>query len=99
VSRCLAPALVDDRSGDDQYVTQRCFAQACGLFGIGLVLDRSGDDTYSSTSATSGYAQGVGYWGAGVLVDLSGDDRYVGEKLSQGVGGPRGFGPRARREG
>lgn len=85
-------ALVDDRSGDDQYVTQRCFAQACGLFGIGLVLDRSGDDTYSSTSATSGYAQGVGYWGAGVLVDLSGDDRYVGEKLSQGVGGPRGFG-------
>ncbi len=85
-------ALVDDRAGDDQYVTQRCFAQACGLFGIGLVLDRAGDDTYSSTSATSGFAQGVGYWGAGVLVDLAGADRYVGEKLSQGVGGPRGLG-------
>ncbi|MCY3001327.1 MAG: hypothetical protein NTV21_05945 [Planctomycetota bacterium] len=85
-------ALVDDRSGDDEYVTERCFAQACALFGIGLVLDRSGDDKYSSTGPTSGFAQGVGYWGAGLLVDLSGDDRYVGEKLSQGVGGPRGFG-------
>lgn len=85
-------ALVDDRAGDDTYRTHTLFSQACGLFGIGLVLDRRGDDTYESSSPHSGFAQGVGYWGAGLLVDVHGDDRYLAQKLSQGVGGPRGFG-------
>lgn len=85
-------SIIDDRAGDDAYTTTRAFAQACGLFGVGLIVDRGGRDRYASTSADSGFAQGVGYFGAGILLDLAGDDGYVGEKLAQGVGGPRGFG-------
>lgn len=85
-------SVVDDRSGNDTYASTRRFSEGCGLFGIGLIVDRTGDDHYTNTSADSGFAQGVGYFGAGIVCDLAGNDRYVGEKLAQGVGGPRGFG-------
>ncbi len=63
-----------------------------GLFGIGLLLDRGGDDVYENPGERSGWAMGVGFYGAGLIVDLDGHDVYRGEKLVQGVGGPRGFG-------
>jgi hypothetical protein len=85
-------SIVDDRAGDDTYTSTRMFSQACGLFGIGMIVDKKGRDHYVNTSGDAGFAQGVGYFGAGILLDLSGDDSYVGEKLAQGVGGPRGFG-------
>jgi len=85
-------SIVDDRAGDDTYTSTRRFSEACGLFGVGMIVDRKGKDRYVNTSADAGFAQGVGYWGAGILLDLAGDDSYVGEKLVQGVGGPRGFG-------
>lgn len=85
-------SIVDDRAGDDRYVSTRRFSQACGLFGIGLVLDRAGDDRWENSSADAGFAQGVGYFGAGLVLDLAGNDHYLAEKLAQGVGGPRGFG-------
>ncbi len=85
-------SLVDDRAGNDRYVSTRRFSQACGLFGVGLVLDRQGDDRWENTSGAAGFAQGVGYFGAGVVLDLGGNDHYLAEKLAQGVGGPRGFG-------
>ena len=85
-------SIVDDRAGNDTYTSTRTFSQACGLFGIGMIVDHRGNDHYADTSADAGFAQGVGYFGAGILLDLAGDDSYVGEKLAQGVGGPRGFG-------
>ena len=39
-----------------------------------------------------GFARGVGFWGAGLIVDRDGADVYHGEKLVQGVGGPRALG-------
>ncbi len=85
-------SVLDDRAGDDTYTSTRRFSEACGLFGIGILVDRKGRDRYVNSGADAGFAQGVGYWGAGILLDLAGDDSYVGEKLAQGVGGPRGFG-------
>lgn len=83
---------LDDRAGNDRYVTQHAFGVGAGALGFGVLLDRAGDDRYEATGPESGWGLGAGFYGGGLIVDLSGHDVYLGEKLVQGVGGPRGFG-------
>lgn len=85
-------AIIDDFSGNDTYTSTKLGSMAMGLFGIGIILDRAGDDTYTNTGPESGWSQGVGFYGVGMIIDREGRDTYHAEKLSQGVGGPRGFG-------
>lgn len=85
-------SIVDDRAGDDTYRSSHQFSIGAGLFGIGLLLDRAGDDHYENLGPDAGWSMGVGYYGAGLVIDMDGDDVYQGEQLTQGVGGPRGFG-------
>ena len=85
-------SLLDDRAGDDVYRSRHAFSIGAGLLGFGILRDRAGNDVYEATGPDSGWGIGVGMWGAGVVLDESGDDVYRGEKLVQGVGGPRGLG-------
>lgn len=85
-------SLVDDRAGNDTYRSNGQFSIGAGLFGVGIILDHAGDDIYENTGPDSGWAMGVGFYGAGLIVDKGGSDVYLGEKLVQGIGGPRGFG-------
>ncbi|MBK7404077.1 MAG: hypothetical protein IPJ41_05465 [Phycisphaerales bacterium] len=95
----MGVSIVDDRAGDDVYRSSRSFTIGAGLFGIGLVIDRAGDDRYENTGPDSGWSIGVGLYGAGLVIDADGDDAYLGEQLTQGVGGPRGFGAILDRRG
>jgi len=95
----FACGIIDDRAGDDTYRTSGQCALASGLFGIGIILDHSGTDSYSNRGPRSGWSIGAGFYGAGLLIDLDGRDLYLGEKLVQGVGGPRGFGAIIDRRG
>lgn len=88
----FASGIIDDRAGNDTYRTSGQGALASGLFGIGIILDHAGDDTYENRGPRSGWSIGAGFYGAGLIIDLDGRDQYLGEKLVQGVGGPRGFG-------
>ena len=88
----FACGIVDDRAGNDTYSTSGQCALASGLFGIGIILDHAGNDTYANRGPRSGWSLGAGFYGAGLILDLDGKDEYIGEKLVQGVGGPRGFG-------
>jgi len=79
--------LIDDRAGNDRYIgTSLHGGSAC--FGVGLLIDRAGNDVYEGTDWTFGAA----CWGAGIVIDMSGHDSVRSEYLSQGCGGPRGFG-------
>ncbi len=79
--------LVNDRGGNDTYVGRSLHA-GCGVFGVGILVDAGGNDRYDGTVWT----QGTALWGTGLLVDLGGSDLYRADFLSQGCGGPRGFG-------
>ncbi len=85
-------SLIDDRGGDDVYLSAGQLGVGAGLFGVGVVIDRSGNDRYENTGGEAGFSIGAGFYGAGLVIDLAGSDVYLGEKLCQGVGGPRGFG-------
>jgi len=85
-------SVIDDRGGNDVYVTKGHLGIGAGLFGVGVLIDRGGNDQYENAGVDAGFAMGVGYYGAGVILDKGGSDTYIGEKLCQGVGGPRGFG-------
>lgn len=85
-------SLIDDRAGNDTYRSARPGSIGYGLFGIGILIDRDGDDRYENPGPDSGWSTGVGFYGVGLVIDHAGDDAYEAEKLSQGVGGPRGFG-------
>lgn len=88
----FACGIIDDRAGKDVYRAAGQCALASGLFGIGIILDRAGDDTYDNRGPRSGWSLGAGFYGAGLIIDLDGRETYHGEKLVQGIGGPRGFG-------
>ncbi|GAB4385161.1 MAG: hypothetical protein Kow0022_10030 [Phycisphaerales bacterium] len=85
-------SIVEDLEGDDVYESTTIGSLAFGLFGVGMIVDHAGHDVYRNTGPGSGWAIGAGFYGAGLIVDRSGDDTYEGEKLVQGVGGPRGLG-------
>jgi hypothetical protein len=85
-------SLVDDRAGDDTYRSARLGSIGLGLFGIGILIDRAGNDRYENLGRDSGWSTGVGFYGVGLVIDHDGSDVYHAEKLSQGVGGPLGFG-------
>lgn len=85
-------SVIDDRGGDDVYVTKGHLGIGAGLFGVGVLIDRGGNDQYENAGIDAGFSMGAGYYGAGVILDKGGSDTYIGEKLCQGVGGPRGFG-------
>jgi hypothetical protein len=77
-----------DVVGSDRYEGG---ARSCGVgvMGVGLLVDLAGADVYSG----SRWSLGVGFYGCGAILDLGGEaDTYLAEFLSQGVGGPRGFG-------
>ncbi|MDP6600924.1 MAG: endonuclease/exonuclease/phosphatase family protein [Phycisphaerales bacterium] len=86
----LGTWIIDDRSGDDRYGEEGGrFSTGAGAFGVGMIVDRSGSDVYAGTH----WSIGAAVYGAGIIMDLgSGNDRYNGDFLTQGVGGPRGFG-------
>lgn len=85
-------AIVEDLAGDDVYESTGIGSAAFGLFGVGCIFDHAGDDVYRNTGPRSGWALGAGFYGCGLIVDAGGNDTYEGEKLVQGVGGPRGLG-------
>jgi len=85
-------ALIDDRAGNDVYISHGQLSIGAGLFGTGVLIDRAGNDQYENTGTKAGFTMGVGYYGAGLIIDKGGSDTYIGEKLCQGIGGPRGFG-------
>jgi hypothetical protein len=85
-------SLIDDRGGNDVYIAHGQLGIGAGLFGIGVLLDRAGNDQYENAGVDAGFTMGVGFYGAGLIIDKGGSDTYIGEKLCQGIGGPRGFG-------
>lgn len=85
-------SIVEDLAGDDVYETTGMGSMGFGLFGVGLIIDHAGNDTYRNTGPGSGWSMGAGFYGSGLIVDRAGSDMYHGEKLVQGVGGPRGLG-------
>ncbi|MCG3122363.1 MAG: hypothetical protein GIKADHBN_00750 [Phycisphaerales bacterium] len=85
-------SILDDQGGNDQYRSTGQCAIGAGLVGIGVLIDRGGNDRYENPGPGSGWSIGSGYYGAGIVIDVMGDDTYLGEKLTQGVGGPRGLG-------
>lgn len=85
-------SVIDDRGGNDHYQSAGLLSIGAGLFGIGLILDGGGHDRFENTGPESGWSTGAGFYGAGVILSRGGDDMFLGEKLVQGVGGPRGFG-------
>lgn len=85
-------SLIDDRAGDDVYISHGQLSIGAGLFGVGVLIDRAGNDQYENAGKDAGFTMGVGFYGAGLIIDKGGSDTYIGEKLCQGIGGPRGFG-------
>lgn len=80
--------MITDHSGNDTYVGG-AFSGGVGLMGIGMVVDRAGADTYEGTR----WSLGAALYGFGGIIDLGTDnDVYTSHVMSQGVGGPRGFG-------
>jgi hypothetical protein len=85
-------SLLEDRAGNDVYRTSAAFGVAAGALGFGVLVDHQGHDVYEATGPASGWGIGAGFYGAGLVVDRAGSDVYRGERLVQGVGGPRGLG-------
>ncbi|MGV6813876.1 MAG: hypothetical protein ACWA5W_02565 [Phycisphaerales bacterium] len=85
-------SLIDDRAGNDVYITSGQLSIGTGLFGVGVLIDRGGNDQYENLGPDAGFTMGVGFYGIGLIIDAGGSDTYIGEKLCQGIGGPRGFG-------
>ena len=85
-------SILNDRSGNDRYVSHAQAGIAAGVFGVALLLDEAGDDQYVNDTPAAGWSQGAGLYGAGVLVDRAGADRYQAQVLAQGAGGPGGMG-------
>lgn len=91
-SGVLGISILHDLAGNDTYRTTSQGSLAFGLFGVGLLIDDSGDDRYENLGPASGWSVGAALYGAGLIFDRAGNDTYLGEKLTQGVGGPRAFG-------
>lgn len=84
----MGVSLIVDHAGNDTY---QGASRACGVgvMGVGVILDRAGADTYSGTR----WSIGAAFYGLGAIIDCGGDsDVYTAEMMSQGIGGPRGFG-------
>ncbi len=65
--------LIDDLSGNDQYIAGE-FSQAGGYyFGLGLIRDHNGHDLYHANRYGQGFAA---HQAAGILIDDAGDDTY-----------------------
>jgi len=87
-SALMGVSLIVDQSGNDTYqgASRSC---GVGIMGVGVILDRAGADTYTGTR----WSIGAAFYGLGAIVDCGGDnDVYTAEMMSQGIGGPRGFG-------
>lgn len=87
-SAVMGVSLVVDQSGNDRYEGQ---SRSCGVgvMGIGVLLDRDGADTYVGTR----WSVGAAFYGLGAIIDCGREgDTYLAELMSQGIGGPRGFG-------
>lgn len=102
----FALSVIDDAAGNDTYRSAGVGGLATGLFGIGIIIDRAGNDVYDNTGASAtgaavdvGWSIGAGLYGAGLIIDMGGADVYRGQKLCQGVGGPRGLGAIIDRDG
>jgi hypothetical protein len=86
-SAIVGLSLLVDFSGNDRYQAVD-IAQGSSLAGIGTLIDLEGNDSYLGDRRVQGSAFG----GAAMLLDVQGDDAYRAALLSQGVGGPLGFG-------
>jgi hypothetical protein len=65
--------LIDDLSGNDQYIAGE-FSQAGGYyFGLGMIRDHAGHDLYHANRYGQGFAA---HQAAGILIDDAGDDTY-----------------------
>lgn len=65
--------LIDDLSGNDQYIAGE-FSQGGGYyFGLGMIRDHSGHDLYHANRYGQGFAA---HQAAGILIDDAGDDTY-----------------------
>ena len=74
--------FVLDLEGDDLYEASDLPGQACGLFGVSVLLDVEGADRYQGSQ----FQQGCGVAGVGLLIDRSGDDIYSADAYAQGAG-------------
>jgi hypothetical protein len=83
----MGASLLVDQRGHDSYKSSDV-AQGSTLGGIGILIDESGNDSYRGDRRVQGQAIG----GIGILLDQNGDDDYRAALLSQGAGGPLGFG-------
>lgn len=84
----MGVSLIVDHAGNDRY-EGRSRACGVGVMGVGVILDRGGADVYSGTR----WSIGAGFYGLGAIIDGGADgDAYLAEMMSQGIGGPRGFG-------
>jgi hypothetical protein len=84
----LGVAVLIDLAGNDTYASALGGCGA-GAFGFGLLFDAAGADVYRCDA----WSAGAGIYGAGILMDAGdGWDTYLSQSLSQGVGGPAGFG-------
>lgn len=83
--------VIVDHVGNDSYIGGNRSA-GVGVMGVGLLIDHAGADVYKGASWSCGSA----FYGLGAILDLAnggGDnDLYEAHLMSQGVGGPRGFG-------
>lgn len=65
--------LIDDMSGNDQYIAGE-FSQAGGYyFGLGMIRDHTGNDLYHGNRYGQAFAA---HQAAGILIDDAGDDTY-----------------------
>lgn len=87
-SALLGVSLIVDQVGNDLYegAERSC---GVGVMGVGLIVDKAGADTYRGTR----WSIGTAFYGLGAIIDSGNEsDTYIAELMSQGVGGPRGFG-------
>ena len=83
----MGVSLLVNRRGDNTYEAKDVAQGAC-LVGAGILIDYGGNNRYLGRRRCQGSAVG----GIGILIDRGGDDSYRSAQLSQGVGGPLGFG-------
>ena len=83
----LGVSMLVDCAGNDQYRAGDVAQGSC-LGGVGILIDCAGNDTYRGDRRVQGQAVA----GVGLLIDRAGNDDYRAALLSQGVGGPLGFG-------
>jgi hypothetical protein len=63
-----------DYAGNDEYVVDTHWGEACGHVGAGVLIDLEGDDKYTCGFDSQAHA---GTLGAAVLLDVAGNDRYL----------------------